>query len=272
MDNRVALASDAQKHVQAYLDYVAITGDSGDTLMSEKEFEEFKKNMQLNAKNRLYVNWVSPMGIECKAVGPSSKCFCDHRYKEHNTLLNSKSKVQGSCKGCKCPSFNYIPIYGSQDLKCGCKHSYLDHDKVSKKCQKCKCLGFTCSWSCTCGYKYIEHTTVFETREERIKKGKVIDELGGNVPLNMGGVVNFSSLADGVDRLENQKIKNMVQLGYDEKKMIKGNGEEKKLSNNIGEHLNISDELCALDLFNKPHRYGGLKGKGDVLAIKNKRY
>ena len=272
MDNRLTLASDAQNHVQAYLDYVAITGDTSDNVMTEKEFDEFKKNMRTNAKNRLYVNWVSPDGLECKAIGPSSKCFCDHRFKEHNTLFNPKAKTQGSCKSCKCPSFNYIPIYGSQDFKCGCKHSYLDHDKNAKKCLKCKCTCFSSSWSCSCGYKYMDHTTIFETREERMKNGRPVDELGGNVPLNMGGIINFSSLGDGANRLENQKVKNMVQLGYEEKKMIKGGGEEKSLSNYGEIQGGKNEDVCALDLFSTPHRFGGGKGKGDVMAIRNKKY
>jgi len=84
MQNRMNINNDAQKHVQAYLEYVNVTGDTGDNMMSEKEYEDFKKNMKSNAKNRLYVYWVNSQGLECKVVGPSTKCFCDHRYKEHN--------------------------------------------------------------------------------------------------------------------------------------------------------------------------------------------
>ena len=48
--------------------------------------------------------------------------------------------------------FDYIPVWGSHDLKCSnCKHSYEDHDERSKKCKKSgckKCRKFETRWSC----------------------------------------------------------------------------------------------------------------------------
>ena len=91
--------------------------------MSEKEFADYKKNYAQIAENRTYSTWYNPNDLACKNIGPSSKCFCDHTYKNHDFIQGGKVK----CKtlGCKCPDYYYIPIYGSQDFKCTCKHSYL---------------------------------------------------------------------------------------------------------------------------------------------------
>ena len=67
---------------------------------------------------------------------------------------------------CACPCFTHIPVFGSSDFKCLCKHSYTEHDPISKKCSKgmCGCNKFASGWTCACGGKYGEHTTIFETR------------------------------------------------------------------------------------------------------------
>ncbi len=58
---------------------------------------------------------------------------------------------------CGCNNFDYIP---NVDIKCLCKHSYKDHNAVTRKCQKClNCMGFVTSWSCKCGSRYLQHNT-----------------------------------------------------------------------------------------------------------------
>jgi hypothetical protein len=32
-------------------------------------------------KNRLYLCWRNEKQIECKMIGPETKCFCNHRFK-----------------------------------------------------------------------------------------------------------------------------------------------------------------------------------------------
>ena len=255
MESYVNINNDAQKHLQAYIEYCNITGDTGDKPMSEKEYEEFKKNMKSSAQHRLYVYWANSQGLECKVIGPANKCFCDHRYKEHNYLEYKLKKVSCKNSNCKCPQFNYIPIYGSQDFKCNCKHSYTDHNPSTKKCIKCKCLGFMCSWACSCGEKYSTHHTTFETREERIKKGKRVDDVSDSMPLSMGGITNFAALVDGVDRYEygiNQNITEKA-IGYKEKGMLTDGSV--KMKNKGEEKYCESNELNALTLFNTPHIY-----------------
>ncbi len=129
--------------------------------------------------------------MACKTVGPASKCFCDHPYKTHDFLEGTKDKVRCKFAGCKCSNFTYIPVYGSQDFKCTCKHSYQLHDSNKKTCTACPCKAFSSSWGCTCGFKFGEHRTLSEYREEKEEKGETVG-------VKQGGVISYSSMLDGV--------------------------------------------------------------------------
>ena len=50
---------------------------------------------------------------------------------------------------------------------------------------------------------------MFYTRDERIAMGKPVDSLGGEMNAAMGGLTDFSSLLDGVDR---EKIGSQLAL------------------------------------------------------------
>lgn len=208
------LNNDAQKHVQAYLDYLNVAGDvdhGQNELMSEQEFEKLKKEMAVKYKNRIYCSWRNSQGLECKMIGPATKCFCDHRFKDHEFVNPKNKKVHCKVAKCTCPCFFYIPTYGSYDFKCLCKHSYRLHDPVTKRCKEGKCgcnQRFQSTWTCSCGAKFPDHETIFETREERVKQGKQVsdmlrlnDEL--NAPMGQGGLMSFQSLVDGAERFEN---------------------------------------------------------------------
>lgn len=109
------------------------------------------------------------------------------RYKEHNYMEAKNKKIKCKVRGCKCKCFYYIPVHGSYDFKCLCKHSYRLHDPVTRKCTKCnKCQKFTSKWSCSCGLKFDQHKTVIETREERARNGGKF----GEVDLMLMGNVN----------------------------------------------------------------------------------
>ena len=69
-------------------------------------------------------------------MGPASMCFCGHRYKEHEYLNPKNKKVICKRNKCSCPCFNHVPVFGSNDFKCLCKHSYTEHDPITKKCTK----------------------------------------------------------------------------------------------------------------------------------------
>ena len=154
--------------------------------MSDQEFEEFKKGVKEARKNRLYVHWRNDEGTDCKTIGPASQCFCGHRYKDHfcdnigTREIYCRSQKEGG-KKCPCKMFDYIPVFGSQDLKCLCKHSCKEHNpNGARKCGRgpnCKggCMGFTSKHHCSCGLTFNEHQTVFESREEREAQGRPVD-------------------------------------------------------------------------------------------------
>lgn len=72
-------------------------------------------------------------------------------------------------------------MHGSIQLRCQCKHIYTDHSvHTQHSCRKCGCAAFDSPQSCVCGYRLSHHSTLFETREERIASGKSVDNLGGD--------------------------------------------------------------------------------------------
>jgi hypothetical protein len=72
MVERVVLNNEAAKHVQAYIEYDRIVGNAdGGKMMSDAEFEAYKKKVREARKNRLYVHWRNlETGADCKSVGP----------------------------------------------------------------------------------------------------------------------------------------------------------------------------------------------------------
>ena len=202
---RIHLNSKAADAVQAYIEYENIVGgQDGGKMLSPAEYEEFKKQVASQRGNRLFVYWTNVNGVECKTIGPFSKCFCDHRYKDHQTDNLKTKKVPCKAPKCKCKHFNYVPIYGSNDLKCLCKHSFREHDKSLKKCERpgCKCAGFSSTHSCACSMHYNSHATHFYTKDERVAMGKPVDNLGGGGEMYaaLGGLTDFSDLVDGIER------------------------------------------------------------------------
>ena len=179
--------------------------------MSEEEFEAYKKKVAEARKNHLYVYWVNAKGYECKAIGPESMCFCGHRYKKHNFDNVQTKKVNCKEKKCKCNLFEYIPVYGSNDVKCLCKHSYSLHDNHTRKCTKCdKCNKFGSKFTCNCCMTYDEHETVIEKREERLAKGKTVDPgwMTGNMVAGVGGLNSFTGMVNDVYEIEYQALLN----------------------------------------------------------------
>ena len=79
-------------------------------MMSEKEFEEFKKNIKGARQNRLYANWRNNKDMDCKTIGPASSCFCGHRYKQHFFDNVQERKINCREPKCACKHFTYVPI------------------------------------------------------------------------------------------------------------------------------------------------------------------
>uniref|UniRef100_A0A8B9P7J3 Protein FAM221A n=1 Tax=Apteryx owenii TaxID=8824 RepID=A0A8B9P7J3_APTOW len=72
-------------------EYAEIVGDDdGGKLFTPEEYEEYKRKvLPIRLKNRLYVSWRSPTGMDCKLVGQETLCFCTHRTPQKNHLCCS---------------------------------------------------------------------------------------------------------------------------------------------------------------------------------------
>ncbi|XP_077347420.1 protein FAM221A [Lithobates pipiens] len=199
--------------IDDYVEYRRIVGeDDGGKLFTPEEYEEYKKKvLPIRMQNRLFVSWRSPTGMDCKLVGPETPCFCTHRYKQHKTDFKELPKerpIHLPCKvsKCQCKCYHYVPLNGSQPIRCRCKHFADDHSPAgSYHCTKCSvCAGFHSSFTCGCSQPAFAHDTVVETKEERLAQGKPI---GQDVPYTaMGGLTGFSSLAEGYMRLDESGV------------------------------------------------------------------
>ncbi|XP_068944829.1 protein FAM221A [Petaurus breviceps papuanus] len=210
---RLTVSPGAAAAVDEYLEYRRIVGeDDGGKLFTPEEYEEYKnKVLPVRLRNRLFVSWRSPMGMDCKLVGPETQCFCTHRYKQHKTdfeVIPPERPISLPCKvnQCPCSSFYYVPLSGTRPIRCKCKHFADQHSAdPNRVCGTCnRCPGFHSYFTCSCGHPAYTHETVVETKEERLALGKPV---GDNVPYAaMGGLTGFSSLAEGYMRLDDSGI------------------------------------------------------------------
>ncbi|KRX05369.1 hypothetical protein PPERSA_00670 [Pseudocohnilembus persalinus] len=284
MVDRVSLGSEQARHVDAYIQYHQLVGQSDNgKMMSEQEFEQYKKKMIQNAGNRLHVTWQNSKGKECKTIGPSSKCYCDHRYKEHDYVSPQGKMIKCKMNGCKCKCFSYIPLFGSQDMKCVCKHSYSQHDPNSKKCKCGGCQYFTSTWSCQCGQKLNQHETVMETKQEREMTGKPVNDN----PMSIGGISKFGDMVGYEDSYQKQiedmggisgahnrqapiGYNNMQAIGGQQQKMLTQNQYQQQNSQQQNQLANIQqgqlnplqNQVSAYELFMTPHSFQKGSGKG----------
>ena len=273
--DRIIIKKEHEKDIQAYIDYCRIVGvDDGGKMFNEKEFEEYKKKVANARKNHLYVYWTNLKGVDCKAIGPESMCFCGHRFKMHNFDNVKTKKVNCKDTKCKCPLFEYVPVHGSNDVKCLCKHSYSLHDNVKRNCTKpgCQCSSFGSKFTCNCAYAFDDHITTIETREERVSRGKNVDPswMSGNMVAGMGGLNSFSSMVGDVYEMEYKKLMNkpedmhMLVQEFDDKMKIGYDNSNSSQLKKIG----FSSNPSMFDLFKTPNnwqsQYSVTEGKGII--------
>ncbi|EMP42550.1 Serine/threonine-protein kinase 31 [Chelonia mydas] len=155
--------------------------------------------------------------MDCKLVGPETLCFCTHRYKQHKTDYEEIPKNRPICvpcrvSRCQCKSYHYVPLNGTQPIRCRCKHFADQHSAAPGfSCNSCsKCSGFHSCFTCGCGQPTYAHETVVETKQERLAQGKPV---GQDVPYAaMGGLTGFSSLAEGYMRLDDSGVGSAVNI------------------------------------------------------------
>ena len=211
MAERIKLDRHAAESVDAYLEYRRIVGDDdGGTPFTEKQYKEYKKRvLPQRLKNRLFVSWTNPEGMDCIQVGPETECFCRHRYKQHRTDLEVVPEARPiplpcKVKGCQCGAFHLMVKNCGQAVMCHCKHRATEHvvvpPYVCSKRECLKCQGFRSSFTCECGLPAHQHETLVETASEREARGHPV---GRPTPYQaMGGITGFSSLAAGYQRLD----------------------------------------------------------------------
>ena len=178
-------------NIDAYANYVYNGGEKlgkFDEKNNRKLIEDWK------GVEKFYINWRNSNGKDCKAIGVATKCFCDHRLKDHKPVNPTSRAIACAEKKCLCKHFYYVPIHGSLDFKCLCKHSYRDHTSNSRDCVKCPCNLFKSTWSCSCNMKFPEHKLVVETREEWLAEGRFVSEIEGMI--NEGRLESFTDLVD----------------------------------------------------------------------------
>eukprot|EP00747_Dinoflagellata_sp_TGD_P184938 gnl/TRDRNA2_/TRDRNA2_41066_c0_seq1.p1 gnl/TRDRNA2_/TRDRNA2_41066_c0~~gnl/TRDRNA2_/TRDRNA2_41066_c0_seq1.p1 ORF type:complete len:413 (+),score=71.32 gnl/TRDRNA2_/TRDRNA2_41066_c0_seq1:61-1299(+) len=199
----------AGQHIDAYQEYTQLVGRlDGGTPLSEAAYQELRARAA-DQTRRLYVNWRNiRTGLDCKAIGPQSQCFCGHRYNEHDWQAFGTRQVRCKMPGCPCKCFDYVPVRGSQELRCSsCKRPNQEHRAADRGCPTGGQSYFASSWICSCQESYMQHATVFESRAERESAGRPVDSewlqqaaREGLPVCHMGGLLGFTSLADGIDR------------------------------------------------------------------------
>ncbi|XP_052549904.1 protein FAM221A isoform X4 [Tympanuchus pallidicinctus] len=133
------------------------------------------------------------------------------RYKQHKTDYEVIPKDRPICVPCRvshcpCQSYHYVPLNGTQPIRCSCKHFADQHSAAPGfSCNSCStCSGFHSCFTCGCGQPTYAHETVVETKQERLAQGRPV---GQDVPYAaMGGLTGFSSLAEGYMRLDDSGI------------------------------------------------------------------
>ncbi|XP_077362837.1 protein FAM221A isoform X2 [Festucalex cinctus] len=202
----------ALKMVDEYCEYRRIVGDDdGGILFTPEQYEEYKRKMvPQRMKNRLYVSCGVPGGIDCVLIGPETRCFCSHGYKQHKTdfeIIPSERPLLLPCRvpGCLCSAYEYLPHIQAVPVRCRCKHLPQDHTEGGGHlCKKFSfsgdCSGFKSPYRCGCGQPTFNHQTLVETKSEREARGRPVGE---DVPYAaMGGLTEFTSLFDGYTALE----------------------------------------------------------------------
>lgn len=204
----------AAAHVDAYWEYKKIVGDDDNgTLFTPEEYAKYKREViPKRLKNRLFVSWVNPDGMDCKCVGPETLCRCGHRYHQHKTDLDEIPKERPillpcQASGCRCKTYNFVPKNGGQSIRCRCKHFTEEHDIVAPfPCRSCKdCKEFKSSFTDNCQHPTHAHYTLVETRAEREARGHPVGPI--DVPYKaMGALTGFTALSEGYERLDESGI------------------------------------------------------------------
>ena len=172
--------------IDSYYTYSKIVGndDNGKPFTPKQLQFYIQKIAKFRNENRIYCYWVNPDGLECKSIGPETKCLCgclfkDHRVDQKNANQKVDQKLKVDCKKCKngnCSNFFYVPGHGTTYVRCGgCKRATDDHKNPGNKSSNPSCTGFYSNWNCDCGISAKFHKTIFQNRLTRSHYNKRTD-------------------------------------------------------------------------------------------------
>ena len=139
---------------------------------------------------------------------------------------------------------------------------------MSKKCGKCNtCTYFGSKFTCNCTEPFDDHVTVIETREERVKAGKIVDPLwmGNNMNAAIGGLNSFTGM---VNDKYMQQYQNLLSgeamegnmLSELKKNYLMDDNNNQESSSIKGNKINETKGESAYDLFKKPHIFSSISG------------
>lgn len=245
-------SENAQNAIDSYFTYTRIVcdddkGNTFDDLQYKNYIETVAKHRN---EHRIYANWCLvdidasnedpkshhlPIIMECKSIGPETKCFCGCRFKNHKTdqigINNTPNpKITVPCENCKCKNFKYISnINGPNNpAKCICKHGPEFHQRLqNKKCSRfeyCGCTGYKPVYTCSCKNSALKHRTIFENRHQRVARNVKTDmgelkpnihapNYGSKIPVGvlykgLGGLLGMQSMLTGQERHEMKQLQN----------------------------------------------------------------
>ena len=116
------------------------------------------------------------------------------------------------------------------------------------------------------------HHTLFETRKERMSKGKPVDA-GNNMVAGIGGLGFFTSMVGGAYNEQYKEFlegDEMEKLPMEQKNYI-GDGSDQYSGNKISNKGNGNGNSNILELFNTPNKFG-VSGKEYSTSFKTNKY
>lgn len=131
----------------------------------------------------------------CARIGPKCKCFCGHKFENHDQNPCARKGASTKCHQCECKMYEFVPMRPEEigdwwlprrkdfniltwRVKCKCGHTHEEHKPYPQHfCTKCGCGQWTGNYECmSCEHHQREHELMWMTRDERRAEGLKVDE------------------------------------------------------------------------------------------------
>ena len=168
MSSHLQIKKEASDSLDCYLKYCQNGGEEQFGVFNQTNEKKLGDSLLNQTKLANVTVWKNHKNQVCQKILLAKKCFCNHMYKEHDYFNTNSKSVKCKIKTCECLGFMYLPVHGSSDLKCQCKHSFTEHKLNSLKCLKCQlCLGFEMKNACACGSSFRQHQTEVHVKQHQ---------------------------------------------------------------------------------------------------------